>query len=202
MLFCKNARRFGAENEISTGMVDVAIKSTDGHPLVYLPHHDYYSDAHLRDILTKVRCFAMVGASATWKRPSFYAMKYLLKKGYRVVPINPRSAGEEILGQKVYGSLADYSGELDMVDVFRSSEDAFDITKDVIANMAEKNIKVLWMQLTVRNDRAAELAEAAGLTVIMNRCPKIEFARLSGELGWSGINTKIVTAKVLRPPRI
>jgi len=183
-------------------MVDVAIKSTDGHPLVYAPHHDYYSDTTLRDILSKVRSFAMVGASATWKRPSFYAMKYLLKKGYRVIPINPKSAGTEILGQKVYSNLADYPGEFDMVDVFRSSEDAYDIAKDVIANMEEKKIKVLWMQLTVRNDKAAELAEAAGLTVIMNRCPKIEFARLSGELGWCGINTKIVTAKVLRPPRI
>jgi len=183
-------------------MVDVAIKSTDGHPLVFLPHHDYYADSTIRDILSKVRSFAMVGASADWKRPSFYTMKYLLKKGYRVVPVNPRSAGEEILGQKVYASLADCPDDLDMVDVFRSSEDAYDITKDAIANMAEKNIKVLWMQLTVRNDKAAELAEAAGLTVIMNRCPKIEFARLSGELGWSGINTKIITAKVLRPPRL
>jgi predicted CoA-binding protein len=183
-------------------MVDVAIKSSDGHPLVYLPHHDYYSDESLREILSQVRSFAMVGASATWKRPSFYAMKYLLKKGYRVVPINPRSAGTEIIGQQVYASIADYPGDLDMVDVFRSSEDAYDITKEVIALKDAKNIKVLWMQLTVRNDKAAELAEAAGLTVIMNRCPKIEFARLSGELGWSGINTKIITAKVLRPPRV
>ncbi len=183
-------------------MVDVAIKSSDGHPLVYLPHHDYYSDESLREILSQVRSFAMVGASATWKRPSFYAMKYLLKKGYRVVPINPRSAGTKIIGQQVYASIADYPGDLDMVDVFRSSEDAYDITKEVIALKDAKNIKVLWMQLTVRNDKAAELAEAAGLTVIMNRCPKIEFARLSGELGWSGINTKIITAKVLRPPRV
>ena len=182
-------------------MVDVAIKSTDGHPLVYLPHHDYYGDETLRQILSKVRTFAMVGASANWKRPSFYAMKYLLKKGYRVIPINPGSAGKEILGQQVYASIADYPGDLDMVDIFRSSEDAYDITKDVIANMDEKHIKVLWMQLTVRNDKAAELAEDAGLTVIMNRCPKIEFARLSGELGWSGIKTKIVSAKVLKAPR-
>ena len=176
-------------------MVDVAIKSTDGHPLVYASHHDYYSDATLRDILSTVRSFAMVGASATWKRPSFYAMKYLLKKGYRVVPINPRSADTEILGQKVYGNLGDYPGELDMVDVFRSSEDAYDITKNVIANMEEKRIKVLWMQLTVRNDKAAELAEAAGLTVIMNRCPKIEYGRLSGEIGWLGGNTRVISSK-------
>lgn len=183
-------------------MVDVAIKSTDGHPLVYLPQHDYYPDELLRRILAKVRTFAMVGASATWKRPSFYAMKYLLKKGYQVVPINPSRAGTKILGQQVYGKIAEYPGNLDMVDVFRASEDAYEVTEEVIANMADKGIEVLWMQLTVRNDKAAELAEAAGLQVIMNRCPKIEFARLSGELGWSGINTKIITAKVLRPPRI
>ncbi len=88
-----------------------------------------------------------------------------------------------------------------MVDIFRTSEEAYDITKDVIANKDEKAIKVLWMQLTVRNDPAAELAEKAGLTVIMDRCPKIEYARLSGELGWSGINSRIITAKRLRPPK-
>ena len=182
-------------------MVDVAIKSTDGHPLVYLPRHDYYSDDLLRGILSKIRTFAMVGASSDWKRPSSYAMKYLSKKGYRVIPINPSRAGKEILGEQVYGSIADYPGHLDMVDIFRTSEEAYDITKDVIANIADKGIKVLWMQLTVRNDKAAELAEEAGLTVIMNRCPKIEYARLSGELSWSGINSKIVSAKSLRPPR-
>jgi predicted CoA-binding protein len=181
-------------------MVDVAIKSTDGHPLVYLPHHDYYSDEKLRSILGGIRTFAMVGASATWKRPSFYAMKYLLKKGYKVIPINPSSAGKEILGQQVYGSIADYSGSLDMVDIFRNSENAYEITREVIANKEAKGIKTLWMQLTVRNDKAAELAEEAGLTVIMNRCPKIEYARLSGELGWSGINTGIISAKSLKPP--
>ncbi len=182
-------------------MVDVAIKSTDGHPLVYLPRHDYYPDDLLRGILGRVRTFAMVGASTNWKRPSFYAMKYLVKKGYRVIPVNPTRVGEELLGETVIASIADYPGQLDMVDIFRTSEEAYEITKDVIANKEEKGIEVLWMQLTVRNDKAAELAEEAGLTVIMNRCPKIEFARLSGELGWSGINTKIITAKRLRSPR-
>ena len=176
-------------------MVDVAIKSTDGHPLVYLPRHDYYSDDLLRGILSKIRTFAMVGASTHWKRPSSYAMKYLSKKGYRVIPINPSRAGKEILGEQVYGSIADYPGHLDMVDIFRTSEEAYDITKDVIANIADKGIKVLWMQLTVRNDKAAELAEEAGLTVIMNRCPKIEFGRLSREIGWMGINTGVISSK-------
>ena len=182
-------------------MVDVAITSSDGHPLVYLPRHDYYSDELLRGILSKIRTFALVGASSNWKRPSSYAMKYLSKKGYRVIPINPARAGDEILGEQVYGSIADYPGHLDMVDIFRTSEEAYDITKDVIANKEDKGIDVLWMQLTVRNDKAAELAEEAGLTVIMNRCPKIEFARLSGELSWSGINSRIISAKSLRPPR-
>ena len=98
-------------------------------------------------------------------------------------------------------SIADYPGKLDMIDIFRTSEEAYDVTKDVIANKKAKGIEVLRLQLTVRNDKAAEMAEKAGLTVIMNRCPKIEFARLSGELGWSGINTKIITAKRLRAPR-
>jgi len=182
-------------------MASAVHEADTGNPLVYLKHHDNYSDDKLRKILSTVRTFAMVGASTHWKRPSSYAMKYLMKKGYRVIPINPARAGEEIFGEKVYGSIADYPGHLDMVDIFRTSEEALDITKDVIAAKDEKNIKVLWMQLTVRHDPAAELAEAAGLTVIMDRCPKIEYARLSGELSWSGINSRIVSAKSLRPPR-
>ena len=182
-------------------MVDVAIKSTDGHPLVFLPQHDGYADDTLRSILQKIKTFAMVGASTHWRRPSFYAMKYLTKKGYRVIPINPGRAGETIMGETVYGSLAECPVKLDMVDIFRTSEEALDIAKDVIAAKDEKGIEVLWMQLTVRNDHAAELAEEAGLTVIMNRCPKIEYARLSGELSWSGINSRIVSAKRPRPVR-
>ena len=182
-------------------MVDVAIKSTDGNPLVYLPRHDIYPDELLRGILSKVRTIAVVGASTNWKRPSFYAMKYLVNKGYKVIPVNPTRVGEELFGERVIDSIADYPGKLDMIDIFRTSEEAYDVTKDVIANKKAKGIEVLWLQLTVRNDKAAEMAEKAGLTVIMNRCPKIEFARLSGELGWSGINTKIITAKRLRAPR-
>ena len=182
-------------------MVDVAIKSTDGDPLAYLARHDDYPDDLLRRTLGRVRTIAMVGASPQWRRPSFYAMKYLIKKGYRVIPINPRHAGEEILGEKIYASITDYPGDIDMVDIFRNSEEALAVTKEAIANKDKKHIKVIWMQLTVRNDEAAELAEAAGLTVIMNRCPKIEYARLSGELSWSGINSRIITSKSLRSPR-
>jgi len=182
-------------------MVEVATKSADGHPMAYLPSHDFYSDDLLRGILSRVRTLAIVGASTNWKRPSFYATKYLVKKGYRVIPVNPTRVGEKLFGEIVIANIADYPGKIDMVDIFRTSEEAYEITKEVIANKDEKGIEVLWMQLTVRNDKAAELAEKSGLSVIMNRCPKIEFARLSGELGWSGVNTRIITAKRLRSPR-
>ena len=115
-------------------MVDVAIKSTDGNPLVYLPRHDIYPDDLLRGILSKVRTIAVVGASTNWKRPSFYAMKYLVNKGYKVIPVNPTRVGEELFGERVIDSIADYPGKLDMIDIFRTSEEAYDVTKDVIAN--------------------------------------------------------------------
>ena len=170
-------------------------------PLVYLAHHDVYPDARIRAILRQVRTIAMVGASTVWRRPSFYAMKYLQKKGFRVIPVNPTRVGEEILGETVHGSIADVPDRIDMVDIFRTPEEALAITREAIAAKDAKGIKVLWMQLTVRNDPAAELAEKAGLAVIMDRCPKIEYARLSGELGWSGINTRIISSKSLRPPK-
>jgi predicted CoA-binding protein len=182
-------------------MAHAAVQGHGDNPLRYLERHNQYSDEKLRRILSTVRTFAMVGASTHWRRPSFYAMKYLTKKGYRVIPVNPARAGEEILGEKVYASIADVPHRLDMVDIFRTSEEALDITKEVIANKDEKGIKVLWMQLTVRNDKAAELAEEAGLEVVMDRCPKIEFGRLSGELSWCGINSRIVSSHSLRSPR-
>ncbi len=160
-----------------------------------------YSDTLLRHVLSTVRTIALVGASGDWKRPSFFAMKYLQRRGYRVIPVNPGRAGSEILGETVYASLADIPGDIDMVDVFRASEAALGVAEETVALKDEKNIKVLWLQLGVRNDAAAELAEGAGLKVIMDRCPKIEFARLSGELSWSGINTGIITSKVLKAPR-
>jgi len=161
----------------------------------------HYSDATLRDILSRVRSIAMVGASGDWKRPSFFAMKYLQRRGYRMIPVNPGRVGTEILGETVYATLSDIPGDIDMVDVFRSSEAALGVAEDATALVKDKNIEVLWLQLGIRNDEAAELAQAAGMTVIMDRCPKIEFARLSGELSWSGINTKIITSKILRMPR-
>ena len=162
--------------------------------------HDHYSDRTLRNILSSVRSIALVGASTQWRRPSYYAMKYLQRKGYKVYPVNPLRAGQEVLGEIIHPAIYDVPSSIDMVDIFRNSEAALDISKEVIANKDEKGTKVLWMQLGVRNDTAAKLAEEAGLTVIMNRCPKIEFARLSGELGWYGINSKIITSKRLRGP--
>ncbi len=161
----------------------------------------HYPDPLLKEILRDTATIAMVGASASWNRPSSFAMKYLQGKGYRVIPVNPRSAGDTILGETAYASLADVPGRVDMVDIFRSSEAAGAITDEAIALAAEKGIKVVWMQLGVRNDEAARRATDAGLTVIMNRCPKIEYGRLFGELGWSGVDSGIISAKrpALRP---
>lgn len=153
--------------------------------------HDRYDDAYIRAILAKVKTIAMVGASPNWNRPSFFAMKYLQGKGYRVIPVNPMAAGQEILGEKVYATLKDVPDRIDMVDVFRTSEAAGPIVDDAIALGA----KVVWMQIGVRNDEAAARAEAAGLEVVMNRCPKIEFARLNAELGWHGFNSGVISSK-------
>ena len=157
--------------------------------------HDYYPDGLIRRILGQVRTIAMVGISASWNRPSYFAMKYLQEKGYRVIPVNPREAGSEILGETVYARLADVPDQFDMVDVFRGSEAAGGVTDEAIEVAAEKGIRVVWMQLGVRNDAAAERAEAAGLTVVMDRCPKIEYGRLHGELGWGGFNTRVISSK-------
>jgi predicted CoA-binding protein len=153
--------------------------------------HDSYSDEYLRSVLDRARIIAMVGASPHWNRPSYFAMKYLQGKGFRVIPVNPRAVGETILGETVYGDLKDISERIDMVDVFRNSEAAGPLADDAIAIGA----KVLWMQIGVRNDAAAARAEAAGLQVVMNRCPKIEYSRLHGELAWSGVNTGIISSK-------
>ncbi|HJN04964.1 MAG TPA: CoA-binding protein [Alphaproteobacteria bacterium] len=150
-----------------------------------------YPDDLIRKILRETRTIAMVGSSANWNRPSYFAMKYLQRKGYRVIPVNPKEAGGEILGETVYAALKDIPEQIDMVDIFRNSEAAGAVTDEAI----EIGAKAVWMQLEVRNDEAAARAEAAGLTVIMNRCPKIEFGRLSGEIGWMGIDTGVISSK-------
>jgi uncharacterized protein len=160
-----------------------------------MSHHDFYPDALLRRILGRIKTIAMVGASPDWHKASSFAMKYLQTKGYRVIPVNPRAAGNKILGETCYATLKDIpqkeTGPIDMVDIFRRPSAAGPIADDAIAIGA----KVLWMQLGVRNDQAAAKAEDAGLTVIMNRCPKIEYGRLQGELSWGGFNSRIITSK-------
>lgn len=154
-------------------------------------NHDSYSDAYIRDILVRHRVIAMVGASPTESRPSYFAMKYLLAKGFDIIPVNPGQAGKTILGRKVFGTLAEIDRPVDIVDIFRNSEAALPITREAIRIGA----KVVWMQLGVRNDEAAKLAEAAGLKVVMNRCPKIEYGRLSGEISWAGVNSRMLSSK-------
>lgn len=153
--------------------------------------HDSYSNEYIRGILEDVRTIAMVGASANQTRPSWFVLKYLIEKGYTVFPVNPGHAGKEFRGRTVYASLADIPEPVDMVDVFRNAEAAGPITDEAIAIGA----RVVWMQLSVRNDEAAARAEDAGLKVVMNRCPKIEYGRLSGEIGWAGVNPGRVTSK-------
>src|SRR5712671_1830407 len=155
-----------------------------------------YSDAQLRAILQRVKTIAMVGASSNWNRPSYFVMKYLQGKGYRVIPINPGIAGQSLLGETVYASLRDIPEPVDMVDVFRAAHEAPAIVEDAIAIGA----KVVWMQLGIRNDAAATAAEKAGIEVVMNRCPKIEFGRLGGELSWSGVNSGIIRNRPPEPP--
>jgi predicted CoA-binding protein len=142
--------------------------------------HDNYRDAYIRKILHEVKTIAMVGASPNWNRPSFFAMKYLQQKGYRVIPVNPVAHGQTILGEPVFRSLADISEKVDMVDAFRKSEECVGYAEEAVRIGA----KVLWL-----------IAEAAALRVVMNRCPKIEYARLSGELGWNGINSGVISSK-------
>ncbi len=155
-----------------------------------------YSDAKLRRILATVRTIAMVGASTNWNRPSYFVMKYLQGKGYRVIPVNPGAAGKELLGERIYANLREIPDRIDMVDVFRASESVGPIMEDAIAIGAP----VVWMQLGVRNDDAAAKGEAASIEVIMNRCPKIEFGRLCGELSWSGVNSGIIRNRPAQAP--
>ncbi len=151
-----------------------------------------YPDALIARILRSVKSIAMVGASPNPARPSYFAMKYLLDKGFNIIPVNPGQAGKEILGQKVYAQISDLPAPVDMIDIFRNAEAAGPITDEAIANKDRLQLKVLWMQLGVINEEAAKRAEATGLTVIMNRCPKIEYGRLSGEIGWFGVNRRVI----------
>ena len=154
-------------------------------------NHDSYPDSYIRDILLNHRVFAVVGASPKTVRPSFFVMKYLSTKGYEVIPVNPGLGGGTIAGRPVFAALAEIDRPVDVVDIFRNSDAALGITEEAIRIGA----KVIWMQVGVRNDDAARLAEEAGLKVVMNRCPKIEYGRLSGEIGWAGVNSRMLTSR-------
>ena len=143
----------------------------------------------LRRILKENQVIAVVGLSADWFRPSFFAAKYMLEHGYRVIPVNPKYP--EILGQKCYKSLQDIPEQVGIVDIFRKSQDVMPIAEAAIAVGA----RVLWQQLGVRNEAAASKARAAGLESVLDRCVKIEHARLFGGLGWVGVNTGLISAK-------
>jgi len=151
-----------------------------------------YSDELIRSILRSTKTIAMVGASGNEMRPSYFAMKYLLDKGFVIWPVNPGLAGKEILGQRVYASLREVPAPIDMIDIFRSSEAAAGIVREALAEKDRLGLRTIWMQLGVVNEEAAALAREAGLTVIMDRCPKIEYGRMSGEIGWMGINRKLI----------
>ncbi len=166
-----------------------------GGPLTRGPHmdHDSYPDSYIRGILNTVKTIAMVGASEKTNRPSYFAFKYLHERGYTMIPVNPGQAGHEMLGRKIYAKLADVPEPIDMVDIFRAPQYALPIVEEALA--LKPRPQVIWMQLGVRNDEAAAKAEAAGIKVVMNRCPKIEYGRLSSEIGWMGVNSRILTSK-------
>ncbi len=145
--------------------------------------------AGLRRILAQSRVIAVVGLSAQWHRPSYFAAKYLQQHGYRIVPVNPKYA--EVLGKRCYPDLAAIPGTVDVVDCFRKAGEMVPLAREAVAIGA----KVLWMQLGIRNDEAAAIAVAAGLDVVMNRCMKIEHARILGGLNWAGVNTGVISAK-------
>lgn len=152
-----------------------------------------YTDDLIRRVLSETRSIAIIGASANEVRPSFFVTKYLIAKGFEVWPVNPGLAGKELLGRPVHGRLSDIPAAIDMVDIFRASDAVPGIVEEALGLPSLP--KVIWMQLGVEHADAAAQAEAAGLTVIMNRCPKIEYGRLSGEIGWMGVNSRNLSSK-------
>ena len=156
-------------------------------------NHDAYDDSYIRGILNTVKTIAMVGASAKDNRPSYFAFKYLAERGYNMIPINPGLGGKELLGRRIYERLADVPEPIDMIDIFRAAKYAVPVVQEALA--LSPRPRVIWMQLSVRNDEAAARAEAKGLMVIMNRCPKIEYGRLSSEISWMGVNSRTLSSK-------
>jgi predicted CoA-binding protein len=154
-----------------------------------------YPDELLQRIYDETRTIAMVGASPNWNRPSYFVMRYLQRKGFRVIPVNPRALDAPILGETVYPDLESVPIPVDVVDVFRRPEEVPEIAQSA----ARIGAKVLWLQLGIRSPEAATLAGISGLTFIEDRCMKIEYGRLSGELAWSGINPRIISSRRSRP---
>jgi predicted CoA-binding protein len=156
-------------------------------------NHDSYDDGYIRGILNTVKTIAMVGVSANTVRPSYFVFKYLSERGYRMIPVNPGLAGKDLLGQRAFATLLEITEPVDMVDIFRASEHVLPVVEQALA--MQPRPRVIWMQLGVRNDAAAALAEANGLKVVMNRCPKIEYGRLSSEISWLGVNSRTLSSK-------
>jgi uncharacterized protein len=156
-------------------------------------NHDAYPDNYIREILNGVKSIAMVGASPVDVRPSYFAFKYLVQRGYDMVPVNPGHVGKSLLGRPFVASLADIDRAIDMVDIFRNSSHIMPVLDEALK--LSPLPKVIWMQLGARDDAAAAKAEAAGMKVVMNRCPKIEYGRLSSEISWMGVNSRTLSSK-------
>ena len=144
-----------------------------------------YDDQYIRGILDNTKNIAMIGLSASWQRPSYFVAKYLIDRGYNIFPVNPKEAGEKILNQKVYSSIKEIGEKIDMVDIFRKSSDLDSLINDIL----EVSPKTIWLQIGVINYRVNSIAKKNNINIVMDRCPKIEYCRLSGELGWAGINS-------------
>jgi uncharacterized protein len=155
--------------------------------------HDAYADDYIRGILSSVKSIAMVGASPVEVRPSYFAFKYLAQRGYDMIPVNPAHVGKSLLGRPFVASLAGIGRPIDMVEIFRSSAHLMPVVEEALR--LDPLPKVIWMQLGGRDDAAAERAEAAGVKVVMNRCPKIEYGRLSSEISWMGVNSRTISSK-------
>lgn len=144
-----------------------------------------YDDQYIRDILDKTKNIAMIGLSSSWQRPSYFVAKYLLDRGYKIFPVNPKEAGNKILNQKVYSNILEIKEQIDMVDVFRKSSDVDFLIDDIL----KCSPTTIWLQIGVINYKIQNIVEKNNINIVMDRCPKIEYCRLSGELGWAGINS-------------
>jgi predicted CoA-binding protein len=156
-------------------------------------NHDAYPDDYIRAILGNVKSIAMVGASPVEVRPSYFAFKYLVQRGYDMIPVNPGHVGKSLLGRPFVAALADIDRAVDMIDIFRNSSHIMPVVAEALD--LQPLPKVIWMQLGARDDEAAAKAEAAGIRVVMNRCPKIEYGRLSSEISWMGVNSRTISSK-------